>query len=221
MTLKVMPRPRNSMTLVIAGLSDAAAFAAIAKAMRSQAMVAAAAYVPSETAGSKSQTLLRLEGFAPSVEARCRLLNALFKNDWQVQPVDAQSASALWSQIRCVTALESANSDAALWRICVPTTATDVVVDGIRAAQGKFIVDWAGGLIWARVSSAVDAKKIRELAELAAGHATLVRAPLAYREHACALHPEPAGVAALSKRVRAAFDPNLILDPHRFAERMS
>ena len=57
---------------------------------------------------------------------------------------------------------------------------------------------------------------IRALAERAGGHATLMCAPEHYRLRAPALHPEAPGVAALSRRVKASFDPAGILDPHRF-----
>jgi glycolate oxidase FAD binding subunit len=47
------------------------------------------------------------------------------------------------------------------------------------------------------------------------GHATLVRAEAAARLAVPPFEPEPAPVAALSRRVKAAFDPYGILNPGR------
>jgi glycolate oxidase FAD binding subunit len=119
--------------------------------------------------------------------------------------------------MRCASPLSKLEINQALWRICVPTAST--VLPTIRALQGKFLVDWAGGLVWAQMPTTVSGTAIRELAERAGGHATLMNAPIAYRLQTSALHPESPNVAALAQRVRAAFDPAAILDPQRFVER--
>ena len=46
---------------------------------------------------------------------------------------------------------------------------------------------------------------------------TLVRAPDPIRAVAAPFHPEPAGLAALSRRVKDQFDPMRILNPGRMA----
>jgi glycolate oxidase FAD binding subunit len=70
--------------------------------------------------------------------------------------------------------------------------------------------------VWARTPAEANASNVRALAEKAGGHAMLADAPEDYREGTPALHPELAGVTALSKRVRAAFDPAGVLDAARF-----
>jgi glycolate oxidase FAD binding subunit len=47
------------------------------------------------------------------------------------------------------------------------------------------------------------------------GHATLVRAPDAVRAAVPVFQPQPAPLAALSRRVKEAFDPRGILNPGR------
>jgi glycolate oxidase FAD binding subunit len=45
------------------------------------------------------------------------------------------------------------------------------------------------------------------------GHATLIRASADTRRHLKAFHPEAPGIAALSRGLRAQFDPRGILNP--------
>ena len=56
-----------------------------------------------------------------------------------------------------------------------------------------------------------------DLAALAqsGGHATLVRAPVQLRRKVEVFHPQAPALAALSKRVKAQFDPKGVLNPGR------
>ena len=56
---------------------------------------------------------------------------------------------------------------------------------------------------------------VRQVAQAAGGHATLVRAPDGLKADVPVFHPQPAGRAALSRRVREGFDPRGILNPGR------
>ena len=49
----------------------------------------------------------------------------------------------------------------------------------------------------------------------AGGHATLLRGPAALRSAVPVFQPQPAPLAALSRRVKEAFDPRGILNPGR------
>ena len=71
---------------------------------------------------------------------------------------------------------------------------------------GKVMLDWGGGLIWALLPEGTDA---RAMAAPYTGHATCLRGA------APAFEPEPAPVAALSRALRAQFDPRGILNPGR------
>ena len=50
------------------------------------------------------------------------------------------------------------------------------------------------------------------------GHATLVKASPALRRAVAVFEPQPAPLAALSRRVKDAFDPAHILNPGRMVE---
>ena len=76
-TIKVLPRAETEATVLVEGLDDAAACAAMAAAMGSPCDVSGAAHIPDHVASwftglsqPEAATVLRLEGHAPSVAHR-------------------------------------------------------------------------------------------------------------------------------------------------------
>ena len=194
-TLKVLPAPAMVVSLAARGLEVDAAVALMSGAMGSQGDIAAAAHEP-------GLTVIRLEGFGPSVEARSALLRTMAP---ELAPLGGDEAAKVWARLG-----EPLRDEAVLWRISVaPSRAPGMVA----ALGGAWAIDWAGGLIW---SASEDAAAVRRAAEAAGGHATLMRAPEAMRAEVPALHPQPAGVAALEARVRRAFDPMGVFETGRF-----
>ena len=49
----------------------------------------------------------------------------------------------------------------------------------------------------------------------AGGHATLIRAPADVRASVAVFEPQPAALAALTKRMKDSFDPSGVLNPGR------
>jgi glycolate oxidase FAD binding subunit len=91
-------------------------------------------------------------------------------------------------------------------------------MDGWRAIEaltplgGEAFQDWAGGLIWLALDAA-HAREVRAIIAPFGGHATLIRG------EGPTFHPEPPALAALTARVKAAFDPNGVLNPrHRLGQ---
>ncbi len=216
LTLKVMPQPEVVKTIAVRGLSPVAAVNAMGLCMRSPAGVAAAAWVGA-AGGDPSLTALRLEGFGPSVEARLRMVEQLLVDSGRADVIDAGEADVFWRRVRC-GALTTAQG-LALWRIIVPPARGADVVEGVERFNGAAMIDWAGGLVWAQVPIQISAARLRSMAEQAGGHAIMISAPRHVRATTSALHPEAAGVALLSRKVREAFDPAGVLDPLRFSVR--
>jgi glycolate oxidase FAD binding subunit len=107
-----------------------------------------------------------------------------------------------------------------VWRIVCPPAAGPAFGQRLaRETGGDLICDWGGGLIWAALPPSQDAHAatVRERAAAIGGHATLIRAPDAVRETIDVFHPLEAGVAALTARVKASFDPSDILNRGRLA----
>jgi glycolate oxidase FAD binding subunit len=215
-TLRVLPRPAVVKTLALHDLTRAVAIEAMGRAMRAPADVAAASHDPDPGGGDASITAIRVEGFGPSVDARIAVLSGLLRDLGQAEVMDASEADEHWRQVHTASCLVHAWGPV-LWRIVVPQAQGAAIMTGIEALGGRSVLDWAGGLVWARTPLGASAPAVRALAEKAGGHAMLADGPEAYRTATSALHPEPSGVAALSRRVREAFDPLGVFDPLRFA----
>jgi glycolate oxidase FAD binding subunit len=223
-TVKVLPKAETEATVLVEGLDDAAAGAAMAAAMGSAFDVSGAAHLPDHVASyfdglpkPEAATALRLEGFAPSVAHRKETLAALMKPFGPVVLLEEKESRALWRSIRAVKpfAAEAAR-ERPLWRISTAPGRGHELVDLITPAAQMFY-DWAGGLVWVAMPYAdePDAGTIRGAVATLGGHATLVRAPVAIRAAADVFEPEEPALRALSKRVKDGFDPKGVLNPGR------
>ena len=81
----------------------------------------------------------------------------------------------------------------------------------MRSHDTLALYDWSGGLVWLAVAGAPDggAAAVRS-AVRGIGHATLVRALPGMT--APSFEPEAPAIAALSARIKDAFDPDRILN---------
>jgi len=223
-TVKVLPKAETEATVLVAGLDDARACAAMTAAMGSSCDVSGAAHLPDHVASwfeglprSEASTVLRLEGFAPSVAHRRTTLAALMKSFGPVALLDEKNSRALWRGIRNVKPF---TADAArarpLWRISVAPTRGHEIAAAITPAAQMFY-DWGGGLIWVAMPLAdePDAAAIRAAVSAVGGHATLIRAPAAVRAAVDVFAPEDPASRALARRVKESFDPKGVLNPGR------
>ena len=208
-TLKVLPRGREQLTLVLDGLSPGKAQAAMARAMGSQADVSAAAHLP----GPPAVTALRLEGFGPSIAARRAMLDVMLAQEGGLRALAGDEAEALWDGLRTLAPLADGRP---LWRINTAPSASSAVIAALEMLDARWLMDWAGGLVWLTLDG--NAGAVRAAAEAGGGHAALVRAPEALRRTTPALHPQSSGVMALEARVRRAFDPLGVFETGRFLD---
>ena len=77
------------------------------------------------------------------------------------------------------------------------------------------MLDWQGGLIWLLLPEPMSLRLRELLAQHGGGHATLIRADDATRRTTPCFQPPDPALAALTARVKAAFDPEGILNPGR------
>jgi glycolate oxidase FAD binding subunit len=184
-SLKVLPRPAVEITL----RRPASAAEAI------ETMNRWAGRPLPLSAGAFDGELLhvRLSGTESGVRAARRVVGG--------DPVD--DGGAFWQRLREQrhAVFETARP---LWRLSVPPATPPLDL------PGRQLVDWGGAQRW--VLTDAPAQQVRALAAGAGGHATLFRGGDRSGE---VFHPLAPPIAALHRRLKAAFDPQGLFNPGR------
>ena len=234
-TVKTLPRAETEATVLVLGLDEARAVAAMAAAMGSSCDVSGAAHLPEKIVLRASDdvpvghavTALRLEGVAPSVEHRNNALAELMKPFGPLSGLNEAQSRVLWRAIRDVIPFAASAAPGAgdigaterpVWRLSTaPSMGAELTRLIAARADAEFLYDWAGGLVWAALAPSDDAGAaiVRPAIAQCGGHATLIRAPAAVRAAVAVFEPQPGPLAALTKRVKESFDPNGVLNPGR------
>jgi len=225
-TVRLLPKPETSCSLVFPGLADQAAIAFLSKALNSPHEVSAAAFLPVEAARRSrvlpegSATVLRLEGPHPSVAYRAGELESALAGCVRLEMSDS---NVLWQEIGAVQPLLAA-TDSIVWRVCTTPNAAPALLQNVRrllpVADGFY--DWGGGLLWIEIPpdapEGAAANIIRAALATSGGHATLLRAEASLRGRIPVFQPVAAPLEALSRRVKSGFDPHGILNPGRMQQ---
>ena len=217
-TLKVLPAPESSGTLVVP-LSDArAGVAALSAALGSPYGVSGAAWLPAEAAEraglAGAVALVRIEDFASSVVYRTEKLRGELGFPG-IEILDHAASRRAWAAVRDAAVLVAARTDA-IWRVSVrPSAGPDVLAAANFAGLNGFL-DWGGGLVWLAGPADTESHGVIEAAARAAGGTwTLLRAPDSLRGAVDVVPPEVAALAVITRRMKAALDPHGILNPGR------
>jgi glycolate oxidase FAD binding subunit len=228
-TIKVLPRPERTRTVLLYGLDATAANAAMTKALTGPYDISAAAFLPETQAQASdcdyvgaqgSVTALRVEGSGPVVEHHCAALRRDFAKDvgGATEELHSTNSITLWREIGDLSTFF--DIDTILWRISVPPTHGAAVAAScaIDIPGSNFLLDWGGGLIWLSIPSdgGAHADQVRRAFQRCGGHATLVRAPEAERRKVQVFEAE--GARALTEQVKLSFDPERLLNPGRMFE---
>lgn len=188
--LKTLPKPQETQTLCFEGLTPEGARDVMSRAMG----------LPYDVSGASStylngtmHTYLRVEGLTPSVERRIAALGGALAAQGTSRVMDQEASHALWARLRDLGDLAAHQGD--IWVIHTRPTEAPAVTAQL---SGDYVMDWAGGRIWACVPKGFD---LRAHLRLADGHMRPVRArsPL--------FAPQSGAMAQLSHAVKAQLDP--------------
>ena len=184
-SLKVLPRPEQELTLAFE-LPAKRALAAANDWSRRPLPLSAAAHV--------GKTLhIRISG----AEAALRAARA------QLGGEPVEKGAEFWRELN-EHRRQFFAGDKPLWRLSVPPATSPLDL------HGKWLIDWGGAQRW--LKSGAPAADIQRTAEGTGGHACLFRGVDRTGE---VFPPLPLPLAALHRRVKQAFDPAGILNPGR------
>jgi len=98
--------------------------------------------------------------------------------------------------------------------VSVRPSAGPGVLASVTAAGARGYLDWGGGLAWIAGSPSLHAT-VTNAARSARGTWTVLRGPEPMRAAVDVVPAEPAPLARITRRVKAAMDPDSILNPGR------
>jgi len=226
-TIKVLPAPNKTRTVLVFGLSDKDGLRAMTQSLMSALEISGAAHLPASIAqnstvehvkqNGEAVTALRVEGPVQSTDECCAALRKILSPFGRTEELHTRNSKILWKELGNVRPF--CGEGRVVWRISVPPQSGPLVGELIREQEGSdYFYDWGGGLVWAAMPAENDGGGTivrRAVAHAGGGHATLFRAPSAIRENVAVFQPQEPALAALNNRIKAAFDPQNVLNPGR------
>ncbi|HAD09132.1 MAG TPA: glycolate oxidase subunit GlcE [Porticoccaceae bacterium] len=232
-TLKVLPRPEKTRTLLIHNTPTTAALTIITAAVQSAHSVSGAACLPGSVAAHSRVSriadghdtgvvCLRLEGPEPSVIYRLealKILAAKLHPQAEFDQLHSTNSLKFWAEVADLFLIQSqaaADESQHLWRLSLPpSNAENVLSKLLVLGVQDWQLDQAGGSLWVKAPETVAATRLRQVLNSCGGHATLWEAPASVRKQSEIFQPQGPALAALSQRVKTSFDPNGVLNPGR------
>ncbi len=198
-TLRVFPKPPLSSVLSVRDLEPEDGFALLRKVWSSPLDATGLAY-------SHGRALIRLEGEKEPLAEKCSMLATLLGGRALEEVPEGEIA------FRAIGSGEVfIDTPYDVWRAFVPPAGAAQVAADIDAPL--WLADWAGGLLWLGTLPGSDS--VRAAVARAGGHATLLRASEETRERLEIFEPQNAVRMAVTKSVKAAFDPLGLFNPGR------
>ncbi len=220
LSIKVLPKAETERTLLLYGLEEGVALAVLREASGLPHEVSSYGCLPDGAwAGLPPGpcAALRLEGPGISVDTRFEDLAAHFGPRGRFDDLGERASRLFWAAMRDGEPV--AAGDGPVWKVSITPSESAGFVAALHAAEvplARWYYDWAGGLIWLALDDGAKSQAEPLRAALGhRGHATLVRADDALRAATPIFQPQPAPLAALSRRIKASFDPMNILNRGR------
>ncbi len=223
LTMRVVPLPARTVSFAIIMSSAEAGLRALRQAAALPIDPTGLAYLPESAigasavaragsfAGAAGIAVIRLEGAASALTEKLAILRQTF-GGFDASTFNDSVTSGLFREISTGEVFVNRATD--IWRLCVPSSAAHEAVE--RSGAEFWYADWAGGLLWLGLNGDEEtASRLRGLTARLGGHATLMRASAAARQSLDVFEPEAPTRAALTRTVKAAFDPHRLFNPDR------
>jgi glycolate oxidase FAD binding subunit len=226
LTFRVVPKPARSSTLVLRNCAAESGLRALRQAaglpveptglsyLPAQALAASPAARTAQLGNDTGVVLIRVEGGTEALNEKLAILRRTFA---AFDSVTVEDDTPLFREIGAGGIFVDHATD--VWRLCVASSDAYAAVEASRAPL--WYADWAGGLLWLGLPADEEtARRLRGVTAQFGGHATLMRASAEARARLAVFEPEVPARATLTAAVKAAFDPQRLLNPGRMVEEL-
>ena len=229
-TLKVLPKPEDSRTLVIHKLKLERATDLINQAVSSNSDISGASYLPIEPKCKSckmdiektfqlndlkfggSLTAFRLEGSKNSIDERIKnMKKELNIQDFEISTLEIYQSEMFWNKIRNLEFFSSAKNN--ILRIVIPPS--EVIQLLFQMPKNyKYFLDWGGSLIWTEACDLSEEmfESIRKKVVKHGGYITMIKPSenLPYVEDVFTINRSRFNI---TQNIKKSFDPKRILNP--------
>ena len=214
-TLKVLPRPETSSSLCVQCETLTAAQAVLAVAFCTDTEPSGGALSRTEAGW---QAVVRLEGVDVSVRDRMSSLKAALSAHGEQNILDTGESEDFWRRW-CDVSMIPAEAEQ-VYKLSVAPSSAPVLLEHLLEAYDVHAgLDWAGGLVWLGGHGEELGEAVRQaVGTFGGGHTTLMRGTEKQRRELAVFQPQAAALAALTDRIKTAFDPQNILNPGKMGE---
>ncbi len=221
--LKVQPKNEETQTLLIHNINLKRALNIFSKAMHTSVEISGACFYPAKVLNffklndldtSTSITAIRLEGPRISVLERINTLKKVFDEYKKtISVLEHYQSKIFWKDTTDLQFFN--NSLQVVLKIILPPIHTDQFLNKFENEELKYVVDWAGNLIWVEIpeNDSVLFRQLRNEAIKLGGHMTIIKAPNHVRIKEEFLTTIDENIKVLSLKIKESFDPKKILNP--------
>jgi len=221
--LKVHPKNEECQTLLINNINLEKALSFFLKSMQTSFEISGACFYPQNMSKffklndldtSTSITALRIEGPKISVTERINSLKNVFDEyKKNISILENYQSRIFWRDTNDLQFFN--NSENIIVKIVLPPTYVNKFINKFENEDLKYVVDWAGNLIWCEVpkGDSVLLRQLRKQIIIFNGHMTIIKAPNHVRIREEFLTTVDENIKMLSLKVKESFDPKKILSP--------
>jgi glycolate oxidase FAD binding subunit len=199
-TLRVFPKPAKSATYAVKEIGAEPGLALLRKVWNSTLEPTGLAY-----AGGRA--LIRLEGSDSSLSEKHSLLDEI---EGSARFREVEDGERVFQDIGAGAAFANTPDD--IWLAHLPPGSA---YEAIANRDRPWLADCAGARLWLAAMPGDDGKELRTCLAPLGGRAVLMRASVESRSRIEVFAPEGLALAALTRAVKAAFDPLGLFNPGR------
>ena len=222
LSVKVLPKPENSKTLIINNPHLKKAIEYLGIALSSSTDPSGGVFYPekfdknftfNDLTHKGALTAIRIEGPLNSVDERVkRLVKELTLLDNEFSILESVQTNIFWDKTKNLEVFSNSKSN--LLRIVVPVSETLNVIQKLKTFDANYFLDWGGSLIWLELEK-INLKTIREIKEIAqqySGYCTIIKVEEDLKASADIFTINPIKYK-ISEKIKKSFDPKRIFNP--------
>ncbi len=222
LSIKVLPKPETSKTLIINNPHLKKALQFLGKALSSPSDPSGGVFYPetfeknftfNDLTHKGALTGIRIEGPSNSVEQRVDKLSKelnLLENEYSI--LDVEQSNIFWNRTKNLEVFS--NTQKNLVRVVVPISETLNFIQKLKSLDFRYFLDWGGSLIWLELGdiSIRILNEIKEVTKKHNGYFTIIKVEEDMKASADIFTIDPIKYK-ISEKIKKSFDPKRIFNP--------